>query len=373
MLTLTGGGGTTGRLLALTLCLFICAGRVPGKCHVHAGGVCLFTSSRSGKWRGGRADMHYCGMSACPHVRMSACPYPRAAPPRLGSPSGRADRGESVRGSLRSRRKRFIYHLTKEFREIRVWHHSQFQVGVSSIITPWHTTSDSTCEWEAVGVGVTHLTHILTNDLPPTTHTAAQDQLELLSSITQVTSSQKQQVRNISHLPSPNPLTHPPTNPSITEPTITNRDPTDHRIFEQSSSNIWSSLSLCSHRCLQSSSINPSSIKGISFDATCSLVVVNQHGSPVCVTRGDNLGRIGGIESERNIILWADHRAEDEADLINSTGEGVLEFVGGAMSVSFPIFSFFFGLFFFLFSFFPFPKKTTLNAHHRLHHPSHWI
>jgi len=41
-----------------------------------------------------------------------------------------------------------------------------------------------------------------------------------------------------------------------------------------------------------------------------------------------------GGEGEWNVILWADHRAEEEAEVINSTGEGVLGFVGKTMSVS---------------------------------------
>jgi ribulose kinase len=43
--------------------------------------------------------------------------------------------------------------------------------------------------------------------------------------------------------------------------------------------------------------------------------------------------KLGG-EGEWNVILWADHRAEEEAEEINKTGEGVLGFVGGTMSVS---------------------------------------
>jgi ribulose kinase len=52
---------------------------------------------------------------------------------------------------------------------------------------------------------------------------------------------------------------------------------------------------------------------------------------PVSVTDGSDLGDPG----ERNIILWADHRAEQEADLINGTGSDILRYVGGKMSVRF--------------------------------------
>ena len=128
-----------------------------------------------------------------------------------------------------------------------------------------------------------------------------------------------------------------------TVPTLTHRSPTDHRIFEQSTTNIWTSLSTSCKAILKSSGIDPSLVKGIGYDATCSLAVVNRNGQPVSVSRtgeseddedDKNLGREVSGEQAWNVILWADHRAEDEADQINSTGEGVLGFVGKTMSVS---------------------------------------
>jgi ribulose kinase len=81
---------------------------------------------------------------------------------------------------------------------------------------------------------------------------------------------------------------------------------------------------------MKDSSINKEDVKGIGFDATCSLAVVNIQGEPICVSSGkDNCGQLG----ERNIVLWADHRAEEEARLINESGSLVLDYVGGAMSV----------------------------------------
>lgn len=83
-------------------------------------------------------------------------------------------------------------------------------------------------------------------------------------------------------------------------------------------------------------------MKGVGFDATCSLAVTDRDGTPVSVSRtggseddesNDNLGNSG----EWNIILWADHRAEEEAEIINGTGEGVLGFVGKTMSVGLPL------------------------------------
>jgi ribulose kinase len=54
-------------------------------------------------------------------------------------------------------------------------------------------------------------------------------------------------------------------------------------------------------------------------------------GKPI-VTKGDLLA--SGEYGERDITLWLDHRAEKEADLINSTGSIVLDYVGGKRSVS---------------------------------------
>ncbi|KIY46272.1 Pentulose kinase [Fistulina hepatica ATCC 64428] len=116
---------------------------------------------------------------------------------------------------------------------------------------------------------------------------------------------------------------------SATQETTTWRDPEDHRIFEQSTDNIWNAIATCIRSCLSKSGIPKEQVKGLGFDATCSLAVADQDGEPVCVTKGNDLGKHG----TRNIILWADHRAEKQADLINSTGSLVLDYVGGTMSL----------------------------------------
>ncbi|KAJ7087257.1 hypothetical protein B0H15DRAFT_983301 [Mycena belliarum] len=110
---------------------------------------------------------------------------------------------------------------------------------------------------------------------------------------------------------------------SSTVETITWRDPNDHRIFEQSTENIWAGISSAIKTCLSESGIAASAVKGLGFDATCSLAVTDLAGKPVQVSKGAELGK----HSERNIILWADHRAEKEADLINSTGSVVLDYL----------------------------------------------
>jgi ribulose kinase len=116
---------------------------------------------------------------------------------------------------------------------------------------------------------------------------------------------------------------------SASQDTRTWRDPTNHRIFEQSTTDIWNSICLTVREVVTRSKVSPKHINGIGFDATCSLAVTNWEGEPITVTRGAQLGEPG----ERNVVLWADHRAEKEADLINSTGSSVLDYVGGSISV----------------------------------------
>jgi ribulose kinase len=94
---------------------------------------------------------------------------------------------------------------------------------------------------------------------------------------------------------------------------LTFRDPDDSRILEQSTTNIWSAISEAISSIRLKSGIPPSAVKGLGFDGTCSLVVIDVNGDPVVVTTGDHLGQLG----PRDVILWADHRAEEEAQIIN--------------------------------------------------------
>ena len=98
-----------------------------------------------------------------------------------------------------------------------------------------------------------------------------------------------------------------------------------HNFVEQSSEDIWESICICTKAVLKDSGINPASIKGIGFDATCSLVLIDTEGKPVTVSPdGDDA---------QNIIVWMDHRALDETEYINNSGDSpVFEFVGGQIS-----------------------------------------
>lgn len=95
-------------------------------------------------------------------------------------------------------------------------------------------------------------------------------------------------------------------------------------IAEQSSNDIWRAVSASVRACMAQSGRDPSSVAGIGFDATCSLVVVGEGGRPLPV------GSSG--DAERNIIVWMDHRAAGQANRINATRHRVLDYVGGTIS-----------------------------------------
>lgn len=95
-------------------------------------------------------------------------------------------------------------------------------------------------------------------------------------------------------------------------------------IVEQSSSDIWAAVCASVRQAVKQSGVDPSSIGGIGFDATCSLVVVGEGGRPLAVGPSE--------DPERNIIVWMDHRALEQAERISRTSHEVLRFVGGVIS-----------------------------------------
>lgn len=100
-----------------------------------------------------------------------------------------------------------------------------------------------------------------------------------------------------------------------------------HDIYEQSSTNIWSSITTCVHNIMKQAKLKPEQIKGVGFDATCSLVVLDKEGHPQSVDQVSNY-----TDNNFNIILWADHRAIDQANRINATHHDVLRYVGNTIS-----------------------------------------
>ncbi|KAI9280092.1 hypothetical protein BY458DRAFT_470388 [Sporodiniella umbellata] len=100
-----------------------------------------------------------------------------------------------------------------------------------------------------------------------------------------------------------------------------------HDIYEQSTENIWKSIAKCVRTVMSEGLLSPEDIKGIGFDATCSLVSLDKNGQPLSVD-----GTSGFEEHEKNVILWADHRAIDQANRINATQHHVLRYVGDTIS-----------------------------------------
>ncbi|MGI4798316.1 MAG: FGGY-family carbohydrate kinase [Janthinobacterium lividum] len=95
-------------------------------------------------------------------------------------------------------------------------------------------------------------------------------------------------------------------------------------VAEQSSTQIWNAITESVRDALAASGLAPDAIRGIGFDATCSLVVLDEHGRGLAVGRSE--------DSARDVILWMDHRARDQARRINAGGHPVLAFVGGQIS-----------------------------------------
>ncbi|XP_031973271.1 FGGY carbohydrate kinase domain-containing protein isoform X2 [Corvus moneduloides] len=95
----------------------------------------------------------------------------------------------------------------------------------------------------------------------------------------------------------------------------------DH--YEQSSADIWAACCSVTKEVVRG--VDASQIRGLGFDATCSLVVVDKQFQPLAVNcQGQN---------HRNVIMWMDHRAASQVEHINATQHRVLNYVGGAMSV----------------------------------------
>ncbi|NVN05234.1 FGGY-family carbohydrate kinase [Asaia spathodeae] len=105
-------------------------------------------------------------------------------------------------------------------------------------------------------------------------------------------------------------------------PTQTWRPKAD--FIQQSSTDIWAAICKCVRSAMAELADNSPVVRGIGFDATCSLVVLDREGKPLSV---DPEGA-----SEQDVILWADHRAMKEADEINAGKYDVLRYVGGTIS-----------------------------------------
>lgn len=105
-------------------------------------------------------------------------------------------------------------------------------------------------------------------------------------------------------------------------PILMNRPGADHA--EHDSEDIWSAVCLAVRAACAKAGIAPGQVAGISFDATCSLVVRDRKGGQLSVsTEGD---------ARWDTMVWLDHRALAEADECTRSGHRVLDYIGGVMS-----------------------------------------
>ncbi|KAB8339190.1 hypothetical protein FH972_022125 [Carpinus fangiana] len=105
--------------------------------------------------------------------------------------------------------------------------------------------------------------------------------------------------------------------------------------YEQSTTDIWRCICTSIRTAMNQHNIDASTVRGIGFDATCSLAVFSHDtDEPMCVT-GPNFDNKDG--NDRNVILWLDHRPEKETAKINATKHNLLRYVGGTMSIEMEI------------------------------------
>jgi D-ribulokinase len=95
-------------------------------------------------------------------------------------------------------------------------------------------------------------------------------------------------------------------------------------VVEQSSDDIWKAVCYAVIEAVRLSGADARDIKGIGFDATCSLVVVGAEDQPLTAS-------LSG-DTARDVIVWMDHRAEDQANRINAIGGAPLAYVGDCIS-----------------------------------------
>lgn len=95
-------------------------------------------------------------------------------------------------------------------------------------------------------------------------------------------------------------------------------------MVEQSSTEIWEATCTAVRTAMSEAGVQPDAIKGLGFDATCSLVVLDADGGSLPVGPSE--------DPNRDVIVWMDHRAVEQAERINDMGHPVLDYVGGRIS-----------------------------------------
>lgn len=93
---------------------------------------------------------------------------------------------------------------------------------------------------------------------------------------------------------------------------------------EQSGEQIWQSTGQAVRAALGQAGVAAERVRGLGFDATCSLVLVDADGGPVSVD-------VDGAR-DRNVIVWMDHRSLAHAERLSASGAEALRYVGGRLS-----------------------------------------
>jgi FGGY-family pentulose kinase len=109
---------------------------------------------------------------------------------------------------------------------------------------------------------------------------------------------------------------------AVSEPIAMFRPEAD--FVEQSSDDIWRACGVAIRGALARAGVPKERVRGVGFDATCSLVALDDAGAPVSVSPTGN--------DAQNVIVWMDHRAIVQADRINAGRHDVLRYVGGVIS-----------------------------------------
>ena len=107
-----------------------------------------------------------------------------------------------------------------------------------------------------------------------------------------------------------------------THPILINRPERDRA--EHDSEDIWQAICIAVQEACRKGGIDGRDVRGIGFDATCSLVVRDREGAPLALSPGS--------ENCWDTIAWLDHRAHAEADECTGSGDAVLDTIGGVMS-----------------------------------------
>ncbi|HZZ61384.1 MAG TPA: FGGY family pentulose kinase [Roseiarcus sp.] len=95
-------------------------------------------------------------------------------------------------------------------------------------------------------------------------------------------------------------------------------------VVEQSSADIWRAVTDAVREAVEASRLSRGAVAGLGFAATCSLVTLDEHLQPL------SLNSAGA--PERDVMVWMDHRAAEDAARINATGHEALRYFGDALS-----------------------------------------